>query len=267
MRCPAARSLEHLAPFQREKFFVLLRTPGERVNAIETQNMVDPKKVKASPDAADPLPPPIEIPVTHHVPVKNRDSPILSPFLGEPVVLKMGFRRCASTPIMRKFIRPCENVRAVVADAEWNIAHQRNAALIGIRLDGRPLLVRDPLNVTEKIFAILEALFLFRRLLVKPGPRRLDVLMLSRPFVPRFALAVLFHERAKECVIIKPSGLLISEISKLRLSILRRMRRKVCERFLEQTAFQFFDSAVFDRAVTKFRKIDIDEGGLVILAR
>ena len=46
----------------------------------------------------------------------------------------------------------------------------------------------------------------------------------------------LLDERTKERVIIKPGGLLIAEMSKLRLSILRRVRREVHERFLEQTA-------------------------------
>jgi len=45
------------------------------------------------------------------------------------------------------------------------------------------------------------------------------------------------------------------------MSILRCVGREVCERFLEQTAFHFFDHAVFDRAVPEFRKIDIDERG------
>src|SRR4030081_1492805 len=123
MRRTAASSLEHLVPFQWKKLFVLLWTPRKSVNAIKTEHVIDPKKVEAASNAADALPPPIEIPVTHHVPVKNRDSPVLSPFLGELVVLEMGFRRCPSTPIMRKLIRPGENIGAVKVDAEWDVAH------------------------------------------------------------------------------------------------------------------------------------------------
>src|SRR6476661_3684962 len=107
--------------------------------------------MEATPNAADPLPPPIEIPATHRLPVKNRDSPILSPFLSEPVVFEMRFRRRAPAPIEGEFLRPRENVSAVVADAERNVAHQRDAALFGIRFHRRPLLVRDPLNVAKKV--------------------------------------------------------------------------------------------------------------------
>ena len=236
MRRSTSGSLEHLVPFQRKKFLVPPRTPGKGVDAVEAEHVIDAKKMEAAPDAADTLPPPIEIPATHHVPVKNWDSPVLSPFLSELIVLKMGFRRRATAPVMRKFIRPRENVRAVIIDAERDVAHQCDAASFGVGFDRRPLFARDPLDVTEEVFALTEMFFLFRRLSLKPGPRCLDVLMLRRPLVPRFALAVLLDERAKERAIIKPGGLLIAEISKLRLSILRRVRREVHERFLEQTA-------------------------------
>src|SRR5438132_104708 len=206
------------------------------VDAIKAQNVIDAKKMEAASNTADALSPPIEVAVTHYVPVKKWDTPVLSPLLGELVVLEMGLGRRAPAPIERKFVPSRKNIGAVIIDAEWNVAHQRDAASFGVGFDRRPLFARDPLDVTEEVFALTEMFFLFRRLSLKPGPRCPDVLMLRRPLVPRFALAVLLDERAKERAIIKPGGLLIAEISKLRLSILRRVRREVHERFLEQTA-------------------------------
>src|SRR5205823_14112916 len=111
---PTSGSLKHLVPCQRKKFFVPTRTPGKGVDAVEAEHVIDAKKMEAAPNAADPLSPPIEIPATHHVPVKNWDAPVLSPLLSEPIVLEMRFRRGTAAPIEREFIRPRENVRAVV---------------------------------------------------------------------------------------------------------------------------------------------------------
>src|SRR5438477_12664106 len=170
--------------------------------------------MEAAPNAADPLSPPIEIPATHHVPVKNWDAPVLSPLLSEPIVLEMRFRRGTAAPIEREFIRPRENVRAVVIDAERNVTHQCDAASFGVGFDRRPLFARDPLDVTEEVFALTEMFFLFRRLSLKPGPRCLDVFVFRRPLVPRFALTVFFHQCAKERIIIQPGGLPVAEVPK-----------------------------------------------------
>src|SRR5439155_6602471 len=69
MRRSTSGSLEHLVPFQRKKFLVPPRTPGKGIDAVEAEHVIDAKKMEAAPDAADTLPPPIEIPATHHVPV------------------------------------------------------------------------------------------------------------------------------------------------------------------------------------------------------
>src|SRR5438270_13418878 len=135
MRCAAAGSRKHLIPVERKEFSVLLRAPRKGVDAVKTQNVIDAKEVEAAPNTADALSPPIKIPATHHVPVKKRDAPILSPLLGELVVFKMRFRRRASAPIGRKFTGPCENICAAIIDAEWNVAHQRETAFFCVRFD------------------------------------------------------------------------------------------------------------------------------------
>src|ERR1700736_1962242 len=267
MRCAAAGSLKHLIPVERKEFLVLLRAPRKGVDAVKAQNVIDAKKMEAASNTANTLSPPIEIPATHYFPVKKRNAPILSPLLGELVVFKMRFRRRASAPIERKFTGPRENVRAVMIDAKWDVAHQRDTSPFGVRFGRGPLFVCDPLDVLKEMFAIVELFSLFGRLSLKPRARGIDVLMLGRPFVPSFALAVFFHQRAKKRIVIEPRRFLTAEFPKLRLSIFRCVRGEVCERFLEQTAFHFFDRGIFHRAVAKLGKIDIGEGGLVIVTR
>src|SRR5437868_11126554 len=103
--------------------------------------------------------------------MKNWDTPVLSPFLSELIVLEMRFRRGTAAPIEREFIRTRENIGAVIIYAERNIAHQRNAAAFGVCFNRGPLFACNPLDVTEKIFTTVETFFLFRRLSLKPCPR------------------------------------------------------------------------------------------------
>src|SRR5207249_11345942 len=126
---------KHLVPVERKKFSVLLRPPRKCVDAIKTQNVIDAKEMEAASNTADALSPPIEVAVTHYVPVKKWDAPVLSPLLGELVVLEMGLGRRPPAPIECKFVPSRKNIGAVIIDAERNVAHQRNVARFGIRLD------------------------------------------------------------------------------------------------------------------------------------
>src|SRR5260370_17687753 len=103
LRSGAASLPKHLVPVERKKFSVLLRPPRKCVDAIKTQNVIDAKKMEAASNTADALSPPIEVAVTHYVPVKNWDAPVLSPLLRELVVLAMGLGRPPPPPIARKF--------------------------------------------------------------------------------------------------------------------------------------------------------------------
>src|SRR6266700_2700736 len=102
MRSATIGPLHHLVPFERKKCFVLPRSPWKSVNSIKTENVIDTEKMKAAPDTANALSPPIKIPATHRVPMKKRDAPVLSPLLRELVLLEMRLGRRAATPIMRK---------------------------------------------------------------------------------------------------------------------------------------------------------------------
>src|SRR5690242_12745572 len=116
--------LEHFIPFQIEEFFVPLRPPRESVNPIKAEDVIDPENMKRPRDCASPFSPPIKIPAAHFGPVVNRNTPVLSPFLSKLVVLEVRFGRRATAPIERELLALRKHIRAVVADAKWNVAHQ-----------------------------------------------------------------------------------------------------------------------------------------------
>ena len=117
--------------------------------------------------------------------------------------------------------------------------------------------------------------------------------MLRGPLVPRFAFAVLFHERAEKCIIIEPGGFLRAKILKCGLiasptgsptltgrsvhvarlppaplSIFGRVfAEKFANAFSSNRRFNFLDPIILHPSSAKSRKIDIGEGGLKIFAR
>src|SRR4029078_11299633 len=151
MRRMSARSFEHLMLIKRQEFFVRFGPPWEGIDAVKSLGVIDPEEMKHSSGTADTLSPPLEIVGAHGAPAVERNAPVLSPFLCERVVLEVWLWRRAAEPIEQKFIGARENIGAVITDAEWNIAHQRDAALLRMRFDVAPLLLCDPLHVTEKI--------------------------------------------------------------------------------------------------------------------
>ena len=62
-------------------------------------------------------------------------------------------RAALPAPIESEFARPREDIGAVIIDAEGNVPHERDSALLGKRVDLAPLLVRDPLHVAKEILA------------------------------------------------------------------------------------------------------------------
>src|SRR5437764_949769 len=105
MRLTPIRATAHLVPAQRQKFLVARGTPGKRVDAIKTQNMIDPENVEGVLHSADPLAPPAKIVLSHCSPLIKRNAPVLSPFLSELVVFEVPFRRRAASPFEREFVR------------------------------------------------------------------------------------------------------------------------------------------------------------------
>src|SRR4030095_11620961 len=118
--------------------------------------MIDSEEMKNLPYPVHPLPPPIEIAASHHVPAIEGDAPVLAPLLGKFVVLEIRLRWGAARPVEREQVGMGEDVRAVVADAKWNVAHERDTLRLGVGFDIAPLLVRDPLHVVVKIPAFFE---------------------------------------------------------------------------------------------------------------
>ena len=151
MRRASASSFQHLVLIKRQEFLVPLGSPGKGVDAVKSLDVIDPEEMKDPSGSADPFSPPLEIVGAHGAPAIERNAPVLAPFLRERVVFKMRLRRSATEPVEQKFIGVRENIGAVITDAERNIAHQRHAALLRVRFDVAPLLLCDPLHVTEEI--------------------------------------------------------------------------------------------------------------------
>src|SRR6202040_3288062 len=107
----------------------------ERIDAIESLDVINPEKMKDPSGAAYPFAPPLKIGRAHCAPLVERDAPVLTPFLSERVVLEERLGRRATEPVEHEFIRAREDVGAVVTDTKGNIAHQRHTALFRMRFD------------------------------------------------------------------------------------------------------------------------------------
>src|SRR5215475_9648892 len=133
--------------------------------------------MKDPPGSTDPFAPPVKIVRAHCAPAIERNAPVLSPFLCKWVVLENWLRRSATKPIEHEFIPARENVGAVITDAEWNVAHQRHAALLRIRFDISPLLMSDPLHVTKEVSASCEGCLSVMREIAYPIASTFNALM------------------------------------------------------------------------------------------
>ena len=123
----------------------------------------------------------------------------------------MRLRRSATEPIEQKFVGTRENVGAVITDAERNVAHQRHAALLRMRFDVAPLLLCDPLHVTEEIQTARHGCLLLQRKIAQPIASTFDRLMLLRPLVPRGAALILLDKNAEQRVIAQPGRFVFAE--------------------------------------------------------
>src|SRR4029434_9729152 len=124
---------------EREKLLIAVRRPGERVDAKEAERMINAVEVKHLPNVADAGAPPIEIPSAQFVPAVNRDAPILSPLFGKGIHFENFFRRRAPAPIEVEDGAIGPNVRAVPANAERNVAHEKDLLRRAISADRLPM--------------------------------------------------------------------------------------------------------------------------------
>src|SRR2546428_7080233 len=204
MRSAAASLLEHLVMIEWKKLFVHPWPPRESIDAIKSLDVIDPKKMKDAADSTHSVAPPLKIVRAHFVPAIERNTPVLAPFLGERVVFEVRLGRRATEPLEHEFIRARENVDAAIADAEWNIAHQCHAPFLGVQFDGAPLLLCDPLHVTEETFAVSQRCLSIVRQVAQPRARCFDCLMLRWPSIPCRAILVRLHQDSKKRVIAHP---------------------------------------------------------------
>src|SRR5688572_15258967 len=117
---------------QREKLGVAIRRPGKRVNAEETQDVINAIKMKHLLNVANPRAPPLEIAPTQLDPAIIRDAPVLPPLLRERVDLERPRRRCATTPVEIEDATVRPHIRAVTSHAKGDVADQIDLLLRAI---------------------------------------------------------------------------------------------------------------------------------------
>jgi len=84
---------------QGQELWVLVRLPREGVDAEEPKDVVDAEQVEDLVDVANADAPPVVIAFAEHVPLVQRDSPVLSPLLGERIDLEHLLRWRSPVPI------------------------------------------------------------------------------------------------------------------------------------------------------------------------
>src|SRR5262245_3504585 len=160
--------------------------------------------MKDPPRRTDPFAPPLKIVRAHCAPAIEWNAPVLSPFLCKWVVLENWFGRSATKPVEHEFIPARENVSAVITNTEGNVAHQRHAALLRVRFDVPPLLMSNPLHITEKVSALGQGCLFFVWEIVYPIAGTFSTLMLRRPSIPCGATLIFFDKNSEQCVIVQP---------------------------------------------------------------
>ena len=179
----------------------------------------------------------------------------------------MRLRRSSAQPVEHEFIRARKNVGAVITDTEGNVAHQSDAALLGVHFNVPPLLVRDPLHVTKEISASCEGCLLLVGEVAQPAPSIFDRLMRWRPLIPGGAAFIFLDENAEQRVIMQPRGLFLAELFELWLPILIGASREVHKRLLKNSLLEFFDLPIFYAATPQAREIGAGERVREIIAR
>src|SRR5215831_6551212 len=150
--------------------------------------------MKGPPGSTDPFAPPLKIVCAHYAPAIERNAPVLSPFLCKWVVLENWLGRSATKPVEHEFIPARENVSAVITNTEGNVAHQRHAALLRMRLNVSPLLIGNPLYVTKEVSASCDGCPSVMREIAYPVASTFSALMLRRPLIPRGATVIFFDK-------------------------------------------------------------------------
>ena len=103
--------------------------------------------------------PPGVIVLGHAFPIVEREAPVLSPFFGERVSLEGLFRRRAAGVLEVEDVRFAPDIRAVPADADGDVSHERNAFVLGMLTNRQPLCVGDPLDIGMKAHEIADVPF------------------------------------------------------------------------------------------------------------
>src|SRR3569832_1460840 len=112
---------------------------------LEAAEVIDANAVVQLYRAANPLDPPGELAGGHLVPAVDRISPKL-PGRTEIIGRNAGHDLRTAIGMQIELILVHPHVGAVVSDKDWQVANDRDAALVGVTLQRRPLLVELELD-------------------------------------------------------------------------------------------------------------------------
>ncbi len=196
----------------------------EIVDPEKAENVIDAKDVKDLAHLAHALAPPGEVLLPESFVMIERHAPVLSPFCGEGVRFENSLRGRSAAPLVVKHLGEGPNIRAIIADSEGDIPHQRHALLPGVILHGLPLIPSDPLHVGNEPEPLLNAPALSGLQSREPGERVVVGAVGVRPRVPAFRAAVLVDQNAEEGVALEPGRWSFTNARKARAR--RSFRRK-----------------------------------------
>jgi len=143
---------------EREKFGVVFWVPGEGVDAVEAKNVIDAEQVKEVAEFSNAALPPAVVVLGNGVPVVEGNAPVLPPLDGEGVVLEEGFWGGAAKPVEVEPLGLKEDIGGVVGDANGDVTHELDAALVGMLAEVSPLtegVVLNPSVVVEGLRGFL----------------------------------------------------------------------------------------------------------------
>ena len=245
---------------EREKFRIQRGPPREAVDAVKAEDVINAKEVKNFAHFHHALTPPVEIALPQLRPVVKRYPPVLAPFVGERIGFKNPLRRRSSAPAMIEnlVIRP--HIGAVVRNAEWDVAHERDVERIGLGAERCPLRRRDPLHPHREAHLVGDLAPKRRRLRGEPLLRSGKSALLLRPHVPAFAALAFIHEHAEKRVGIEPRRLGAqegAEAARACVVLFPARHGEPRERPLQQRALERLHDRVCDGAGAECVQIDV----------
>ena len=226
--------------------------PREAIDPEESERMIHAEQVKDTHEELEAPSPPGVIVLGHAFPVVERETPVLTPFFGERVSPEGLFRRRPAGMLQVEDVRFPPHVRAVPADADGDISHERNSLVLGVHTNRQPLCVGRPLHIGMEAHEIAHVPLADGSKRFCPDPHCGGRTVLPRPLIAVFTFLVPAHECSMNRVIGQPVGIGSFEVrERLRSRFVGGTRAKSLESGVEELPLQFLDLPVVHETLTK----------------